>query len=122
MLCREERRILTMPKLLHRFYLFVELRNPCKGGTACDGIHQEEPFAISDPLISKCSVFYLSGGVQDINQTRLSINGNLLPERVFEGGITSVDRVTETKLGDGSAYKLWIMVNLTRDIPESSRR
>ena len=88
-------------------YLLVKLLYSYKGRTACDGIDEDEPFAVTDPLIPERRVLFLSCGIQDFKHTRLSVDNNLLSVRVFDGGVISFDKVIQTKLVDRLAAECW---------------
>lgn len=58
--------------------LLLECHDFFKGLTRCDGVDQEEAFARSHILFAHGRVFFLSGGIEDIQQSDLIVNDTLL--------------------------------------------
>lgn len=71
----------------------VEFLDSGEGGARGDAIDKNEAFAIADPLISKGSVFFLTGGIEDFKHAGLAIDDDLLSVRVFDGRIISLNKV-----------------------------
>lgn len=84
-----------MTRLFHSLHLLVELSYSVVGIARRDAVDENETLAISDPLISQGSVFFLTSGIQDFQHARLGIYYDLFPVRVFDGGIVCFHKVIE---------------------------
>ena len=73
-----------------------------KGGPGGDAVDKEETFAIADPLITESGVLFLSGGVEDFEDARLVIDDDLLPVRIFDGGVVCLNKVAQAELNSQS--------------------
>lgn len=85
-------------RLLDQLYLVVELVNTRKRGSGRDAVDENEALSIPDPLVPQCGIFFLARGVQHFQHARLLVDHDLLPVRVFNGGIVGLDEVVQTEL------------------------
>jgi hypothetical protein len=80
-------------RLLDSIDLVMKSLDAGKGGARGDAVHQHKAFSITDPLVSECCVFFLPRRVQDFQHARMAVDDDLLPVRVFNGGIVGFDKV-----------------------------
>jgi hypothetical protein len=69
-----------------------------KGRTRGDGINQQEGLASLDVSISHGTVLFLTSCVNDVEDTSLSIDGDLLAKAVLDGGIVLFDKLVRDQL------------------------
>lgn len=62
----------------------LDARERRSGGDAVD---QDETFAVPDPLVAQSGVFFLTGGVENLEHAGLPIYHDLFAIRVFNRGI-----------------------------------
>ncbi len=75
------------------FNLFSVGRNVFKGFGVVDGEDEEEAFTGPHVLVPHRAVLLLSGSVQDVEQTSLSVDDHLLAVRVLDGRVVLVNKV-----------------------------
>lgn len=55
-----------------------------EGGSRRDAVDQNKAFAVSNPLVPQCRVFFLAGGVEDFKHAGLAVDDNLLSVGIFD--------------------------------------
>jgi len=82
--------------------LLAEGRNFVEGGARGDGIHAEETLSSPHVLVSHGAVFFLSSGIEDVEEAGLVVDGDLLSVGVLDGGIVLVNEMVLDELnGEG---------------------
>lgn len=74
-------------RFLDHLDLIVKLLYAGERSSRGDAVNEDEPFAVTDPLVSQRSIFLLTCCVQYFQHARLLINHDLFTIRVFDGRI-----------------------------------
>jgi hypothetical protein len=64
--------------VLHPEYLLMECDDLLKRLSRCDGVDEEEAFPCAHVLFPHGRIFFLAGGVKDVEQGHFIINDTLL--------------------------------------------
>jgi len=67
--------------------------DPGEGRARGDAIDKHKAFAIANPLISKCSIFFLASSVENFQHARLTVDDDLFSVGVFDSRIISLNKV-----------------------------
>lgn len=67
--------------------LVVEALDARKRGARGDAVDENEPLAVTDPLVAEGRVFFLTSGVEDFEHARLGVDDDLLSVLVLNCGI-----------------------------------
>jgi len=84
--------------------LLVEGTDLLEGVAGGDGVDEEEAFACAHVLLSHRTVFFLAGGVEDVEEGYFFVDHALLAVRVFDGGIVLVYEVALDELDGQGAF------------------
>jgi len=84
--------------ILHTENLFAELLDFVKGAARGDGVDEEEALAGAHVLVAHGAVLLLAGGIEDVEEGGLTVDGDLLPVAVLDGGVVLVDEVVLDEL------------------------
>lgn len=85
-------------RFLDHLDLIVELLYPRKRCPRSDAVNKNETLTVPDPLVAQRSVFFLTGGIQYFQHTRLLIDDDLLAVGVFDGRVICFDKVIKAEL------------------------
>jgi len=66
-----------------------------KGGAGGDGIDEDEALSFADPLVSECSVFLLTCGIDHFNKAELIVDDILFSISVFDRRVIRLDEDTQ---------------------------
>jgi len=78
--------------------LLVESADFFEGVARGDGVDEEEALSGAHVLLAHRAIFFLSGGVEHVEQSDLVIDDALFPVRVLDGGVVLVDEVALDEL------------------------
>lgn len=84
--------------------LLMEGANFLEGIARGDGIYQKEALARSHVLFAHCPVFFLSGGVQNVEKCDLVINNTLFTVRILNGRVIFIHKVALNELDGESGF------------------
>jgi len=78
--------------------LFAEGVDFVEGAAGGDGVDEEEALAGAHVLVAHGAVLLLAGGIEDVEEGGLAVDGDLLPVAVLDCGIVLIDEVVLDEL------------------------